>query len=372
MATNGSGSGSSQTNVPPFNRESYNLWSLKMETILLSCNLWGMVEKGYNEEEEDKQELSDPTIIGKILRSLTLKFSHVVSSIIESKDMSSLTVKELSGSLGGHEGRLDLEQDHTEEEGEAEVASEVAYVVKEEGEAQRPKAFKCWYKDKAMNFAEEEEITHLFMGSRGSSNEHENVSLLDSGYSNHMTVKIGDKNVLKVAGIGSLLFKSKTGKLRELSNVQDKESNSLLAQVQMTQHKLFPLSVDEVGLAHVSCKGDASILCHMRYAWVYFLQTKSHAFKSFKMYKIMAEKQLKRSIKVLRTDRGGEFTSREFQLFCEENDVKCQLIAPHTPQQNGVVEQKNRTVVEMAHCMLMEKSVPTNLWGEAVSTVVTC
>lgn len=53
MATNG-GSGSSSSNLPYFNGEDYNLWSLKMETMLLSRDMWNIVEKGYNKDEEDE------------------------------------------------------------------------------------------------------------------------------------------------------------------------------------------------------------------------------------------------------------------------------------------------------------------------------
>ena len=76
------------------------------------------------------------------------------------------------------------------------------------------------------------------------------------------------------------------------------------------------------------------------------------------------------SIKKLRTDRGGEFLSNEFTSFCEENGICRELTAPYTPQQNGVAERKNRTVVEMARSMLKAKELPDQFWGEAVATAV--
>ena len=60
----------------------------------------------------------------------------------------------------------------------------------------------------------------------------------------------------------------------------------------------------------------------------------------------------------------------EFQQYCDEHGMKHFTIAPYTPQQNGVVERRNRTVVEMAMCLLKGKGVPGELWGEAVSTAV--
>ena len=82
------------------------------------------------------------------------------------------------------------------------------------------------------------------------------------------------------------------------------------------------------------------------------------------------EKQSERAIKVLRTDRGGEFTSTVFELFCDEQGIKRQLTAPYTPEQNGVAERKNRTVVEMARSMLKQKEIPDCFWVEAVAAAV--
>ncbi|GLT87811.1 hypothetical protein SLE2022_058710 [Rubroshorea leprosula] len=70
--------------------------------------------------------------------------------------------------------------------------------------------------------------------------------------------------------------------------------------------------------------------------WVYFLQTKSKALAAFKNFKVLAENEVGRSVKVLRTDCGGEFNSKEFLDFCESNGIKRQLTTAYTPQQNGV------------------------------------
>ena len=82
------------------------------------------------------------------------------------------------------------------------------------------------------------------------------------------------------------------------------------------------------------------------------------------------EKQSGTCIKALRTHRGGEFLSKEFILFCEENGIRRELTTPYTPEQNGVAERKNRTVVEMARSMLQAKELPNEFWAEAVATSV--
>ncbi|GJR76611.1 zinc finger, CCHC-type containing protein [Tanacetum coccineum] len=79
---------------------------------------------------------------------------------------------------------------------------------------------------------------------------------------------------------------------------------------------------------------------YSRYMWVYFLSTKDQAFDTFKEYKKTIENELRTTLKMLRTDRGGEFTSNEFTQYCKENGIARQLTAPYSPQQNGIVYNK--------------------------------
>lgn len=109
---------------------------------------------------------------------------------------------------------------------------------------------------------------------------------------------------------------------------------------------------------------------YSRKAWVYFLTEKSEAFNSFKCFKNLVEKETGLFIKCLRTDRGGEFNSEEFNNFCKQNGIKRQLTAAYTPQQNGVAERKNRTVMNMVRSMLSEKKIPKTFWPEAVNWTV--
>ncbi|CAL9021871.1 unnamed protein product [Prunus brigantina] len=84
----------------------------------------------------------------------------------------------------------------------------------------------------------------------------------------------------------------------------------------------------------------------------------------------MVELQSGFKVKCVRSDKGGEFTSSEFDRLCEEAGIQRQFSMAYTPQQNGVVERKNRTVVEMAKAMLHGKELPYYLWAEAVHTAV--
>jgi transposase InsO family protein len=77
-----------------------------------------------------------------------------------------------------------------------------------------------------------------------------------------------------------------------------------------------------------------------------------------------------RKLKTLRTDRGGEFTSVEFGHYCVKRGVEHQLTAPYSPQQNGVVERCNQSIIDMVRCLLKTKALPSYFWGEAVATAV--
>lgn len=99
---------------------------------------------------------------------------------------------------------------------------------------------------------------------------------------------------------------------------------------------------------------------------VYFLHNKSEALNAFKSFCSLVERGPSKKVRVLRTDRGEEFMSNEFNDYCEKTEIKRHFTAPYTPQQNGVVERRNRTVVEMSRSCLKDMKLPSFLWGEAV------
>jgi hypothetical protein len=75
-------------------------------------------------------------------------------------------------------------------------------------------------------------------------------------------------------------------------------------------------------------------------------------------------------IKCLRSYNGGEFVSKEFNKYCDDNGIKRHFSVTETPQQNGVVERKNRIVMEMARTMLNESKLSNIRWPQAVHIVV--
>ena len=85
----------------------------------------------------------------------------------------------------------------------------------------------------------------------------------------------------------------------------------------------------------------------------------------------MVEKQSKQKVKTLRTDNDSEYTSTQFEKYLKEKGIRQERTVPKTPQQNGVAERLNRTlVVESARCMLLNVELPKRYWAKAVSTAV--
>ena len=107
-----------------------------------------------------------------------------------------------------------------------------------------------------------------------------------------------------------------------------------------------------------------------RYTWVYFIRRKSDIFEYFKEFRTMVEKQTGKCIKILRSDQGGEYKSKAFNTYCKSNGIQQQFTVPHTPQQNGVAERWNRTLVESARSMLQGKNISNSFWAEAINTAV--
>ena len=100
-----------------------------------------------------------------------------------------------------------------------------------------------------------------------------------------------------------------------------------------------------------------------RYTWVYFIRRKSDVFEYFKEFKTVVEKHTGKCIKILRSDQGGEYTSRAFNSYCKNNGILQQFKVPHTPQQNGVAKRKNMTLVECACNMLKGKNISNGYWA---------
>ncbi|KAD5802841.1 hypothetical protein E3N88_14201 [Mikania micrantha] len=109
---------------------------------------------------------------------------------------------------------------------------------------------------------------------------------------------------------------------------------------------------------------------YTRMNWVHFIKHKSEAFYQFERFKALVERESNCYIKVLRTDRGGEFCSSEFNQYCDKWGIRRELTIPYTPEHNGVVERKNRTIMGLTRSMLKHKEMLNHFWAEGVATAV--
>ena len=103
---------------------------------------------------------------------------------------------------------------------------------------------------------------------------------------------------------------------------------------------------------------------------VMFLKKKFDAFQMFKWYLAKVEKEIRKILKCLRSNRGGEFTSRDFEVLCNDKGIKRKTSTPRTPPQNGIAERRNKLVIDCARTLMMEKNVALKYWREAVSTTI--
>ncbi|GJR70509.1 putative ribonuclease H-like domain-containing protein [Tanacetum coccineum] len=105
-----------------------------------------------------------------------------------------------------------------------------------------------------------------------------------------------------------------------------------------------------------------------RFSWVFFLATKDETSGILQNFIRQIENQLSHRVKIIRSDNGTEFKNRDMLEFCGNKGIKQEYSNARTPQQNGVAERMNRTLIEAARTMLADSLLPTTFWAEAVST----
>lgn len=103
---------------------------------------------------------------------------------------------------------------------------------------------------------------------------------------------------------------------------------------------------------------------------MYVLKTKSDVVEAFKKYAAMATSHFERMIARLRSGNGSEYMNEELMTYCSESGIVMEPSVPYTPQQNGVAERMNRTIIERARAMLNESGINRAMWSEAVQAAV--
>jgi len=105
-----------------------------------------------------------------------------------------------------------------------------------------------------------------------------------------------------------------------------------------------------------------------RFTWTLFMSSKDDAFDAFINFANVIQNQLSLKIISLRSDHGGEFVNHCFENYCDEFGISHNFSCPRTPQQNGVVERKNRVLEELARTMINEMNLPKYFWADAIKT----
>jgi hypothetical protein len=141
----------------------------------------------------------------------------------------------------------------------------------------------------------------------------------------------------------------------------------------MTEHPGQLPHMDTVGPSRVrSIGGKWYVLVivddYSRYSWVFFLESRDQVFEHFRLMALRLNNEHPNCLKAIRNDNETEFRNASFDGFCLKLGIKQQFSALRVSQQNGVVERKNRTLVEMARTVLDEHGTPRRFWADAIST----
>ena len=160
--------------------------------------------------------------------------------------------------------------------------------------------------------------------------------------------------------------------------VYGKATRAVIPKTRSTGRALFPLQLvhsDICGPLEKQSIGGANYFItfiddHTNWSVVYPMRKKSDAFHYFKMFAQLAQTHTGRKLKILRTDRGGEYLSKEFESDLSSKGTQHQFTTAYTPQQNGVAERLNRTLVNLVRSMLAHKHVNKRFWAEALDNAV--
>ncbi|KAI3797448.1 hypothetical protein L1987_32705 [Smallanthus sonchifolius] len=157
----------------------------------------------------------------------------------------------------------------------------------------------------------------------------------------------------------------KKGKQQRKSH-KPKLQNSIDTPLELLHMDLFgPISIRSIrGKSYcVVVTNDFS-----RFTWAHFLGTKDETAEILQYLILSLESLCKLKVRRIRSDNGTEFKNNLMELFCLKKGIHHKFSAPYTPQQNGVAERKNRTLIETARTMLLDAKLPVTFWAEAVNT----
>jgi transposase InsO family protein len=179
-------------------------------------------------------------------------------------------------------------------------------------------------------------------------------------------------------GMRQLNELSKHDLVRGLKDVNLKRTNCVVHVKPGSKWQILILT--RVKLLHMDLFGPTSFMSiggnsyclvivddYSRITWVYFFRDKSNVFETFKSFAMLAQNQFEFDIKKVRSDNGSEFNNARIDEYCDDKGIKHEFSSKYTLEQNGIVERKNRTLIDMARSMLVEYNVLYFYWVEAIN-----
>lgn len=147
--------------------------------------------------------------------------------------------------------------------------------------------------------------------------------------------------------------------------------------------KVWVTKEQKLNLVHSSVWGPTQVASHRgsiyyvtfindatRKVWVYCIKHKYDVFETFKRWKSFVENKSNSKLKCFRSNNGGEYCSKDFNDYYSLNGIHREMMVPRTPQENGVTERMNMTIMEHARSMRIHSRLPLHFWVEAVNTSV--
>ncbi|GJU25053.1 putative ribonuclease H-like domain-containing protein [Tanacetum coccineum] len=205
------------------------------------------------------------------------------------------------------------------------------------------------------------------------------ASLVESTKWHRRMAHVNFKNMNKLAkhglvnGLPSKLFTNEHNCVACNKGKQHKASYKAITAVSTISAPLQLLHIDLFGptsIRSIDHKYYSLVVTDdfSRFTWVFFLGTKDETYGILKDFITFIENQLTTKVKAIRCDNGTEFKNSKLIELCGSKGIRRDYSNARTPQQNGVAERKNRTLIEAARTMLADSKLPTMFWTEAVST----
>nr|GEU52681.1 ribonuclease H-like domain, reverse transcriptase, RNA-dependent DNA polymerase [Tanacetum cinerariifolium] len=329
---------------------------------------------GYaNKAKELGKTLDESLLVRKLLDSTPGRFIQIVSSIEKINDLDDITIDEIVRKLKAFEERIKLQK-----EGQVESQENLLFAHGEHSGKGR-RFSKCGGQIQPGKYATADA----------------SIWYLDNGTSNHMTrtkshfrdidesvtgrVRFGDGSYVQIKGRGSILLGCKNNEQKIVSDIYyipNLKSNilslgqlteigykiimdgnkltlydknkKLLIKVERSKNRLYSIRLQiKAPICLLANIDNQAWLWHARLGHLNFddinKMTRNGLVEGIPRIKQQIKMEMRMKLRMLRTDRGGEFTSNEFTKYCKENGIARQLKAPYSPQQNRVVERRNRT-----------------------------